>query len=163
MRGGLNALLFTGTYEHTIDAKQRLALPAEVRNLLNPKQDGDAFYATVIEGPTLALYTEAGFRLRAEQLDQSDLPPEQVLAYEQVIFSLARRVEMDKQGRVRLPEQLLKLVELDRDVVLIGVKDHLQVHDRNKWAEHIKATLTQRQDLMMNPRRLLHKRSTPNP
>lgn len=155
-------MLFTGTYEHTIDAKQRLALPADVRNLLDAKQDGQAFYVTLIEGPTLVLYTEEGFKKRAEQLDDSDLPPEQVLAYEQVMFSLARRVEMDKQGRVRLPDQLLRMVELQRDVVLIGVKDHMQVHDREKWAEHIRTTLAQRQDLMMNPRRVIKSRPAAN-
>jgi len=153
--GELNALLFTGTYEHAIDAKQRLAIPADVRDRLKPERDGEAFYAVVQEGPTLCLYTEAGFEKRAEQLDHSDLPPEQVLEYERVFFALARRVELDKQGRIRLPEQLLKMTKLERDVVLIGVKDHLEIHDRPSYYERLARMLQEKPELVMNPRRVI--------
>ena len=78
----------------------------------------------------------------------------QVLEYERLFFSLARRVELDKQGRVRLPDALLSMVDVDRDVVLIGVKDHLEIHDRNAWYDHRKNLLADRPQLLMNPRRL---------
>ncbi len=148
-------MLFTGTYEHAIDAKQRLAIPAEIRERLDPERDGEALYVVVGEGPTLCLYTERGFEKRAEELDHSELDPEDVLIYEQMFFSLARRVEVDKQGRVRLPEQLLSMVDLERDVVLIGVKDHLEVHDREQWYERRRKMLESRPNLLMNPRRAM--------
>ena len=159
MLGDTNALLFTGTYEHAIDAKQRLAIPADVRDRLNPDSDGKAFYAVVQEGPTLCLYTERGFEKRADQLDQSDLPPEQVLEYERIFFALARRVELDKQGRIRLPEQLLKMTDLDRDVVLIGVKDHLELHDRPSYYQRMSRMLEEKPELLMNPRRVIGRRA----
>jgi MraZ protein len=159
MLGETNALLFTGTYEHAIDAKQRLAIPADVRDRLVPDTDGRAFYAVVQEGPTLCLYTERGFEKRAEQLDQSDLPPEQVLEYERIFFALARRVELDKQGRIRLPEQLLKMTDLDRDVVLIGVKDHLELHDRSSYYQRMSRMLEEKPELLMNPRRVIGHRA----
>ena len=152
---GTHALLFTGTYEHAIDAKQRLAIPSEIRDRLDPQRDGAGLYAVLAEGPTLCLYTESAFEKRAEQLDHSPLPPEQVLEYERFFFSLARRVEIDRQGRIRLPEQLLRMTDLERDVVLIGVKDHLEIHDREKWYDRMKQMLEQRQDLLMNPRRAM--------
>ncbi len=150
-------MLFTGTYEHSIDAKQRIALPAEVRKRLDAERDGEGFYVTIIDsgGPTLVLYTERDFERRAAQLDDSELPPDQVLAYEEIMFSSARHVELDKQGRIRLPEQLLRDVELGRDVVLIGVKDHMQVRDRQQWAEHKQRTLAERPELLTNPRRVM--------
>ncbi len=148
-------MLFTGTYEHSIDAKQRLAIPAEVRETLDAQRDGASLYVVLSEGPTLCVYTEAGFQKRADELDDSTLPPEEVLEYERFFFSLARRVELDKQGRVRLPEQLLKMVDLKRDVVLIGVKDHLEIHDRESWYEQFRAKLSQKPQLLMNPRRVV--------
>jgi MraZ protein len=154
-------LLFVGTYEHAIDAKQRLAIPAEIRERLDPERDGSGLYASIAEGPTLCLYTERGFEKRAEQLDASPLPPEDVLAYERIFYSLARPVEIDKQGRVRLPESLLKMAGLDRDVVLIGVKDHLEIHDRDKWHDYMARTLEGRPELLMNPRRVMGPGSGP--
>jgi len=126
-----------------------------VREQLLREDQGDSLYAVLVEGPTLAFYTEQGFRKRADELDHSERPPEEVLLYEQMFYSNAARVEMDKQGRVRLPERLLKLARLGRDVVLIGVKDHLQVHDRQQWDQRMQQMLEGRPDLLMNPRRAM--------
>ena len=57
-------MLFVGTYEHTIDAKQRLAVPGPVRDGLDSDRDGSCLYSVVQEGPTLCLYTERGFEKR---------------------------------------------------------------------------------------------------
>lgn len=153
-------MLFTGTFEHSIDAKQRLAVPAEIRDALCPERDGAGLYLVLSEGPTLCLYTQAGFQKRADDLDASTLPPEEVLEFERFFFPLARRVELDKQGRVRLPDQLLKMVALKKDVVLIGVKDHLEIHDRDAWYEQFKARLSEKPQLLMNPRRVMGQRNT---
>lgn len=148
-------MLFAGTYEHTIDAKGRLAIPSELRDQFDPRRDGQAFYLAIGQGPTLCLYTERGFEQRAEELDHSQLPPEQVLEYETVLFSLARRVEPDKQGRIRLPEQLLRIADPGRDVVLVGMKDHLQIRDRETWNRQISDLLANRPELLGNPRRVI--------
>jgi len=151
-------LVFTGTYEHTIDSKNRLAVPADVRNQLLRKQQGDdpvVMYVTLAEGPVMCLYTEEGFEKRADQLDDSELDAEALLDYERLFFSLARRVEMDKNGRIRLPDSLLRMVELSSDVVLIGVKDHLEILDREAWQSHVVETLKTRPQLLMNPRRAM--------
>ena len=148
-------MLFVGTYEHTIDAKHRLAIPSDVRDRLDAERDGQGFYAVLVEGPTLALYTERGFEKRAEELDDSQRSPEELLLYEQMFYSNAARVELDAQGRVRLPERLIRLAALERDVVLIGVKDHLQVHDRGQWERKLEKLMSERADLLMNPRRAM--------
>ncbi len=157
-RWSANALVFTGTYEHSIDAKNRLAIPSEVRALLQKDQDGPEsihLFVTLGEGQALCLYTEKGFEHRASDLDHSELEPDQLLTYERLMFSLARRVEIDKQGRVRLPENLLKMASLNLDVVLIGVKDHLEVRDRQAWQTHVQQMLKLQPQILMNPRRAM--------
>ena len=154
-------MLFTGIYEHTIDSKHRLSIPAEIRQLLRQGQPGGSddtiyLYVTLGEGQTLCLYTEQDFQRRAEELDRSELDPDQLLGYERFLYSLANRVEIDKQGRVRLSEQLINLSGLRSDVVLLGVKDHLEIHDRTAWQAHLKEMLQdQPQFLRMNPRRAM--------
>ena len=155
MLRGQNVLLFVGHYEHSIDAKLRLAVPSEVRAQLDRGEEGPGLYAVIQEGPTLALYTEKGFEKRATELDQSQRPADEILEYELMFYSMANRVEIDKQGRIRLPERLIKLAGLERDVVILGVKDHLQIHDRNAWNQRFEQTMRDRPQLLMNPRRLL--------
>ncbi len=152
------ALVFTGTYEHTIDAKKRLAIPSDVRSLLHNGDDEDqpaSLYVVLGEGQALCLYTEGGFEQRAAELDHSQLDADQLLTYERLLFSLAKRVELDKQGRIRLPENLLTMANLESDVVLIGVKDHLEVRDRETWLSHVKQMLEMQPQILMNPRRAM--------
>jgi len=153
-------LVFTGTYEHSIDSKNRLAIPSDIRHQIQRQMgaaEGDAIYlyVTLGEDQALALYTEGGFEQRARELDDSALDPAELLAYERLLFSMARRVEVDKQGRVRLPETLLKQTGLGSEVVLLGVKDHLEVRDREHWMDHVQRIMQERPQMLMNPRRAM--------
>lgn len=156
-------MVFTGTYEHTIDAKQRLAIPAEIRSQIKREHkavggEGEpALYVTLGEQGALSLYTEAGFEKRAAALDDSAMDADNLLTYERLFFSLSRRVELDGQGRVRLPEQLLGRTDLKTEVVLIGVKDHVEVRDREAWNRQVEQALADQPDLLMNPRRMMRK------
>lgn len=166
-------MVFTGTFEHAIDAKNRIAIPSELRSQIRREHesagggdgkggkygsgDSPALYVTFGEGGCLCLYTEAGFEKRAEALDDSPLESEELLAYERYFFSLARRVEMDSAGRVRLPEQLLARTDLGNEVVLIGVKDHLEIRDRTAWENEIEQMLSEKPGLLMNPRRAMRR------
>lgn len=171
-------MVFTGTYEHTIDAKNRLAIPSEIRSELqaasgwkqvatgneNPvPSDPPPLYVYVIlgEGQSLNLYSPEVFEQRAEQLDTSPIDTDEILDYERVLFSLAKRVELDKQGRVVLPENLLQMSKLGKDVVLIGVKDHVEIHDRQAWHEKVRQLLEQRPKLLSNPRRYIRPSGAP--
>jgi transcriptional regulator MraZ len=168
-------LPFTGFYEHTIDAKHRLAIPAEIRALVTPPPpppppEGDGgksggstsggpvvFYVTLGEKRSLCLYPEKEFEKRAAALDDSELDADEVLSYEEVFFGLARRVEMDAAGRVRLPEHLIKMAKLGPEVVLVGSKDHLRIRDRAEWLARVQRVVDNQEDVL-NPRRLLRRR-----
>lgn len=158
-------MIFTGTHEHTIDSKNRLAIPSEMRQQLvraihgrdaDPKQaEGIVLYVTPGEGSCLYVYTEDGFERRAEQLDHSEMEAGELLAYERMFFSHAQRVETDKQGRVRLPESLKAHAGLGDEVVLLGVKDHLEIMDRETWQGWRSEMLSSKPGIMMNPRRAM--------
>ena len=157
-------MVFTGTYEHTIDAKNRLALGRELRSQIQRAlavgdDRGVVLYVVPGDrspaGPTLRLYTESAFEQRAAQLDQSQLDPEQLLAYEEILFSSVRQVEVDKQGRVLLPQSLIEQVQLGSEVVLLGVKDHVVVRDRRAWLAYREQRLQAEPQLLMNPRQAM--------
>ncbi|MFA9476931.1 division/cell wall cluster transcriptional repressor MraZ [Phycisphaerales bacterium AB-hyl4] len=153
-------MVFTGTYEHAIDKKNRLAIPADIRGQIQRSvgaAEGDSvyLYVTLGDDQALSLYTEQGFEQRARELDDSELEAGDLLAYERLLFSLARRVELDRQGRVRLPDNLLKQAGLGAEVVLLGVKDHLEVRDRQSWQEYVQQMLKSQPQMLMNPRRAM--------
>lgn len=128
-------MLFTGQYEHVIDAKNRLAIPSEVRSQWVAKRDGAAWYAMPWPTGVIRLYTEAKFQALAA--DQSlTLTPEEDEAELQVnLFGLCRRLEMDSAGRIRLPDELLSLTGLSGEVALVGAGDRLEVHGRAAWID----------------------------
>lgn len=125
-----------------------------------PARPGEAVYWYVTLGEetgTLSLYTEDVFEQRAAELEQSELEREELLEYERLMFSLAQRVEMDKQGRIRIPENLWKLSGLGPDVMLLGVKDHLEVRDRGQWTAVLNRVREERSGVM-NPRQAMKRR-----
>ena len=158
-------MVFHGTYEHVIDAKNRLAIPAGIRAQLQSEAErsgsGIELYVTIGEGQALCLYTKEGFERRAEELDHSEMDSDELLAYERLLFSLTQHVEPDKQGRILLPETLLQRIGIAprSKVVLIGAKDHLEVRDRDAWNEYVQQVLDRQPGILMNPRRAMRKRS----
>lgn len=148
-------MLFTGEYEHTIDDKQRLAVPAEIRAVLSTEVHGDAFYLAVGPNDVLWLLPEKRFIQIADQLGKSPMQSEQLLEYEVFLFSQARRLEMDKAGRVRLPERLIEMTGLGTRVTILGVKDHLELRDPDAWAAMRESQFARHADLVLKARQAL--------
>lgn len=156
-------MVFTGKYEHAIDAKRRIAIPSEIRRTVQRglglgEGDTVVFYC-VLGGPdVLCLYTEPGYQRLAEELRQSDLDPAELLEYEDVFFSQSQRVEMDSAGRVRLPDHLLQQTGLAGEVSLTGAGDHLKIRDKVAWQARIDQVLKDKPGVLTNPRMFLGRR-----
>jgi len=131
-------MIFTGVSEHTIDEKNRLAIPAKYRSRLNPDRDGNGFVIATGRGEAfLCLYTENGFNRIAEQ-DQSTFRPAKARSnWELGFFSTAEQVEPDAQGRIVIPPRMLARSNIGRDVVICGVRDHLEIHSRQAYERRI--------------------------
>ena len=155
-------MLFTGEYEHTIDAKSRLAIPSEIRNRLDVADHGPAFYIAPGIADSLWLWPERLFEQMASASEASLLPNEDLLEFEQLLYSQASRAEMDKTGRIRIPERLLQHASLGASVVLLGVKDHLELRDPERWAQQRNQKLAQQGEIMMRARGVLRASRTPN-
>lgn len=141
-------LLFTGSYEFTIDAKQRLAIPHKIRAKLDPRTVGTAFYA--VRGPNGAvwLWPERIFERMAGSIEASLAPRREVMDFDEMTFPMAEHVEIDTAGRVRLPEEMLAAAGLGQKVVILGVRDHLEVWDPERWARSLREKESRRQDIV---------------
>ena len=125
--------MFLGEYEHTLDDKNRLTLPAKFR---------DAFAGGVVvtrgmDG-CLSVYTQEAWdrfvSIRLEGLDPFSREARQMSRF---LFAGAAEAEPDKQGRVMLPPALITHAKLTREVVVAGVRDHVEIWDRATWRTHL--------------------------
>jgi MraZ protein len=125
--------LLYGSYELTIDVKNRLLVPSEIRKQLEPDRDGDGFFLIVGINRKPWLYASKFYeQLFLQQLSEIT-PGEEALMFDQMNFAMASRIEWDNQGRVVLPDKTLKRTETTKDVTLIGARDHLELWNRADW------------------------------
>jgi MraZ protein len=122
-----------GTYELTIDEKNRLVLPAEVRRALDPERDGESFFIVVGINHKAWLYPERGYEAMVSKLASQLAPGEDRLAFDQMYFSMANKEDWDKQGRMLIPEATRRRTQLNREITMIGARDHLELWNRQDW------------------------------
>jgi MraZ protein len=86
---------------------------------------------------TLGLFSEAAFRQRANRLEALSGPPGHVKNYMRLYYAQAELVEVDAQGRIRIPERLIAFAGLQEAVVLLGVHDHVEIWDQAAWDQFL--------------------------
>jgi len=123
----------TGQYYHTIDAKSRLTIPAKLREVINPAEEGYGFVAIMGPDAVLSLYTPAAYRRIAPQFDPRSQASPDVRNFRRLAYALADQLEVDRLGRILIPETTAKRCGLTKDVVIIGVEDHIEVWPRDRW------------------------------
>ncbi len=126
-------MLFLGEYEHTLDQKQRLAIPAELREVMDEKVHGEGFIAAPGSNGSLWLWPEKTFAQLAQSMGGSLVGDPQVQDFERMVFSQSARVPLDSAGRVRIPERLLQRFGLTGSIMILGVRDHLELTDPASW------------------------------
>ncbi len=110
----------------------RLAIPKRLRDMLGCTEGGVLYVAPGTDG-SLAIYTEEAFRRLGERLAQASPTHQSVRAYTRLFYAQAQPVELDRQGRIRLPAELTALAQLGKEAVLLGVQDHLELWAEPRW------------------------------
>ena len=136
-----------GEYELTIDDKNRLLVPSEVRKALDAERDGGAFFLVVGTNRKSWLYAERVYEAMVARLATEISPGDEMLDFDQLNFAMAHRIEWDKQGRVLLPEKNLKRTGLGKEVTMIGSRDHLELWNRSEWAAHSETLFARRSEI----------------
>ncbi|MCX7421407.1 MAG: cell division protein [Planctomycetia bacterium] len=135
-------MALTGTFERSLDDKNRIAVPKPLREEFSmtstsspPTDEVVQLYVAPGQDKSLSLYSKAGFDALAQRLASSSSSRAEVLNFQRLLFSRAEKVELDGQGRIRIPERLAEFAQLKRDVMLLGVQDHAEIWDKGVWAE----------------------------
>ena len=143
-----------GEYHHTIDAKGRVTLPAKLRVFMSREQEGFALIATELVGVpsfdgVLHLYSKQAYEQNSPKLPPEMDVDEKVRNFKRVWFGLAQDMEVDRLGRILIPDPMAKRCGLKRngDVVVVGVETRIEVWPRDRWESHIGKQVEQVNDL----------------
>jgi len=127
-------MLLTGTYPRTLDEKKRMALPKRVREQLG---EPETLFVTPGPDQCLWVFTQQGLESLADKLDQAPATDAEARVFRRLYFAQADRVDVDGSGRVLVSDRLVQFAGLQHEVVLIGVRDHLELWDAARWQQYL--------------------------
>ncbi len=127
--------MFLGEFHHTLDAKGRLAIPVSFRAEL-------ASGAVVTRGldRSLVLYPKEKWQAIAEKLAALPLSQADTRAFARLMLAGAREVEVDRSGRITIPDLLRTYAHMTRDIVVTGLYDRVEIWDKAAWTEYAQKT-----------------------
>ena len=134
--------MFIGEYTHNIDQKGRLAVPAKFRKVL-------AKGAVVTKGldDCLFLYTKDEWQKLAEKLAALPISKANTRAFARLMLAGAMDVDIDKQGRMLIPDYLRSYAGAKKEMVITGLYNRLEIWDSAKWEAYKKGTETKSNDI----------------
>ena len=122
--------MLLGEYNHSIDDKGRLIIPAKLREEL-----GDSFViCNGLEG-CLFVYSQEEWENFVGELETLPRMNKDARAFKRYFFGSASEGNFDKQGRVLITPSLRKAANLEKDVVLVGVQDRVEIWDKARWED----------------------------
>ena len=124
--------MFMGEYNHTIDPKGRLIIPAKFREAL-----GDEFVVTKGLDGCLFVYANTEWNNFEEKLRTLPLTNKNARQFTRFFLAGAAACEVDKQGRILIPQVLREFAKLEKDVVLVGVASRIEIWSKEVWEESI--------------------------
>ena len=132
--------MFYGEYEHALDAKDRVIIPAKFREIFK-EHYAEKFFITRGLDRCLFVFTEEDWKEQEKKFRDMSFTREESRKFNRLYFSGACEVICDKQGRVLIPTYLKQYAEIVEDVVIIGVSDRIEIWSKEKWNEFFKNNL----------------------
>lgn len=153
-------LLLTGEYEGKLDEKGRVFVSNKLRSQIDCDKHGNRFYLTLGANGILCLYPEKYFQQLTLAASSPTAAPDEAVVFERMSFALTCRVEMDRQGRVLITEKIRKRANLQNDLTLVGIRDHIEIWNSADWDKYFADHFRQFQQQTMQARQaVLQKQS----
>jgi len=125
--------LFTGSFTHTIDTKNRVSVPRKILEVLRRLDAGEEVVVTAGFDHCLFLYTPEEFERMSSEVDAGSLGERDVREFSRTFYSSAQECPLDKNGRMLLPDTLKRSVRLEDKVVFAGVGRRVELWRPDEW------------------------------
>jgi MraZ protein len=130
--GGVADLL--GTHSYSLDPKGRVSLPQRFRAAFD-----EGLYLTLGQDRCLYGFPRAAWDRRSDEVGAFSLSDNDGRAYARQFFGNSAEAELDAQGRVTIPQRLREVVGITTEVVVLGVRDRMEIWDRETWERYEQA------------------------
>jgi len=126
--------MFYGEYEHTLDVKGRVIIPAKFREIFKEHYT-ERFFITRGLDQCLFVFTEEVWKSQERKFREMPFTKGEARRFNRLFFSGAAEVLCDKQGRVLIPDYLKSFAAIEQDVMIIGVSDRIEIWSKEKWKD----------------------------
>ena len=123
--------MYFGSFVHNLDEKGRLMIPRKMREELGYK----VYIMKGFDG-SLSLYSEERYLELVKEFSRLSFNQQKVRDYLRIQFASTYEMEVDKLGRVQLPTALLNKYNISKEVIVLGIGDHIEVWDKAKYIEY---------------------------
>jgi MraZ protein len=124
--------MFLGEYYRTRDSKGRVFVPSNFREGLI----GGAVISKGFDEKCLFLFSEENWSKLQEKILSGPIAKKNTQVFSRWFFSSAIEAEMDPQGRIKIPQNLADYAGVNKDIVLVGVSERIEIWDKAKWEEY---------------------------
>ena len=125
--------MYFGSYEHTLDDKGRLMIPRRLKEGLN---EGSTLYIMKGFEGCIAVYNKDEFAKLVKECSEISFKKKNARTYLRLMLSSVTELVIDKVGRIQIPTQVLNKYQIGRQVMIIGVGDHFEIWDLNKFKQY---------------------------
>lgn len=123
--------MLVGEYRHNVDTKGRVSVPSKFREDL-----GQSFVVTKGLDNCLFAYSKEEWRNFENKINTLPLTNQEARAFKRFFFSGAAECEVDKQGRVNIPQPLREYAKIQKDVVIVGLSNRAEIWNNNDWDKY---------------------------
>lgn len=137
--------MFYGEFASTVDDKGRVIIPARLRDAIPEAEEGTGFVTRLGEDGCVTLYTPRRWRELEGEINRASQGARSARRRRRFVFSQTQTGSCDRQGRLRIADDLLKGAGITRQVVVVGVSDQIELWDGERWKAFKTEMLSERQ------------------
>jgi MraZ protein len=141
----MDHVTFRGRYQHALDEKGRLNIPSRFRDILAQEHDGRLVITNLPH--CLVGYTPEQWKAIEARSGKLSTVKSNVQSFLRYFYSGATECELDKQGRILIPPSLREAVDLDRQVVIAGMLNRIEIWSLVRWDEEMKKAVDNFDDI----------------
>ena len=123
--------MFIGEYQHALDSKNRIIIPSKFRD-----EFGSSFFMTKGLDGCLYGFTLEEWKKLEEKLKALPLTNKDARSFTRFFFSGAAEIEIDKQGRALIPQNLIEYAMIGKEIITIGVSSRIEIWSKEKWSSY---------------------------
>ena len=138
---------FTGEHQHSLDEKNRVSFPLRLRGCMAEDERAAGFYITLGFEGALLLYPRAVWSGVVERVQSLSATRSESRKFRRVFLAKAQFLTLDRQNRILVPEPLCRLVGIRKEVVFVGVGDHMEVWPKGTYEEFVESVRGEYEEL----------------